>query len=55
MWALAVPGGLALLLAAVFALREAINAGLVGPGVRFALGAAVGAFALLASELARSR
>ncbi|MFN7144166.1 MAG: DUF2339 domain-containing protein, partial [Myxococcota bacterium] len=28
---------------------------LVGPGVRFALGAAVGAFALLASEFARAR
>ncbi len=54
-WILAVPGGLALLLAAIFALREAIAAGLVGPGVRFALGAAVGAFALLASEFARSR
>jgi uncharacterized membrane protein len=54
-WILAVPGGLALLLAAVFALREAIAAGLVGPGVRFALGAAVGCFALLASELARAR
>ncbi len=54
-WALAIPGGLALLLAAIFALREAIAAGLVGPGVRFALGAGVGAFALFASEIARWR
>ncbi len=54
-WALAIPGGLALLFAAIFALREAINAGLIGPGARFALGAAVGAAAVLLSEVARAR
>ncbi len=54
-WALAIPGGLALLLAAIFALREAIAAGFVGPGVRFALGAGVGMVALLTSEFARYR
>ncbi|MDP2311789.1 MAG: DUF2339 domain-containing protein, partial [Pseudomonadota bacterium] len=54
-WALAIPGGLALLLAAIFALREAIAAGFVGPGARFALGAAVGTVAVLASEFARAR
>jgi uncharacterized membrane protein len=54
-WALAIPGGLALLLAAIFALREAIAAGFVGPGARFALGAAVGMVAVLSSEFARAR
>ena len=54
-WILAVPGGLALLLAAIFALREAILAGFVGPGVRFALGALVATTAVLAGELARWR
>jgi hypothetical protein len=54
-WALAIPGGLALLLAAIFALGEAIAAGYVGPGFRFALGAGVGATAVLMSEIARGR
>ncbi|MES2641423.1 MAG: DUF2339 domain-containing protein [Myxococcota bacterium] len=54
-WALAIPGGLALLLAAIFALREAIAAGFVGPGARFALGAGVGMIAVLSSEFARAR
>ncbi|MDP2305924.1 MAG: DUF2339 domain-containing protein [Pseudomonadota bacterium] len=54
-WALAIPGGLALLLAAIFALREAIAAGFVGPGARFALGASVGMVAVLSSEFARAR
>lgn len=54
LWALAAVGGVAFLLAALFGLREAIVAGLLGPAARFALGCGAVVAAWAAAEVLRA-
>lgn len=55
LWVLSAAGASLLLMAALFAFREAIAAGWIGPGVRFLLGIAVGMGAWVASGLLYTR
>ena len=54
-WAAAAVGGLLLVLAVLFGLREAIKAGWIGPPLRFALGMGTGLLAATLAELLESR